>query len=337
MEIEKTLTVAAPPAQVWQMLLDPTVMAAAVPGMQSIEVHSPTEYSAVIAQKIAFISAKFKLNTRIVEQRPPEYLRAEGTGEDASVASSLKQTSEVFLSPSPDGGTALRIKVNVELLGRLGSFGLAAMKTKADRLWEEFGANLARSIESGQAALPAAASVASAASANSLDSAPGFAAAPVSVPAPAPAATNTHGLNSLDGLPPPVLPQPAASGAKAQQAPTPASAQAVAPPMAAAVTPGAATQAASAPVPIPVSTPAAPALAASAAPAVSTVQEVSSPGLWGRLFGKGRSQTIVHGGSAVIRVELRQREQTLHVEWPAEQAQECHAWLSTVLAQDSKA
>ena len=85
MEIEKTLTVAAPRERVWALLLDPQVMAGAVPGMKSIDVVSPTEYVAVMHQKISFISAKFKLRTHIVEQRAPEYLRAEGTGEDASV------------------------------------------------------------------------------------------------------------------------------------------------------------------------------------------------------------------------------------------------------------
>lgn len=156
MEIEKTLTVSAPREQVWALLLDPQVMAGAVPGMQSIEVLSPTEYVAVMHQKISFISAKFKLRTRIVEQRAPEYLRVEGTGEDSSVASSLKQRSEVWLNATPEGGTELRLKVEVDLLGRLGAFGLGVMKTKADRLWEEFGANLAARIDGGgpEAAVP---------------------------------------------------------------------------------------------------------------------------------------------------------------------------------------
>lgn len=156
MEIEKTLTVSAPREQVWALLLDPEVMGGAVPGMQSIDVVSPTEYVAVMHQKISFISARFKLRTRIVEQRAPEYLRVEGTGEDTSVASSLKQRSEILLSATPDGGTELRIKVDVDLLGRLGAFGLSVMKTKADRIWEEFGANLAARLESGAGASAAA-------------------------------------------------------------------------------------------------------------------------------------------------------------------------------------
>ncbi|WP_077000405.1 CoxG family protein [Variovorax sp. KK3] len=147
MEIEKTLAIAAPPARVWALLLDPEVMGGCVPGMQSIEVLSPTEYKAVMAVKIAFISAKFRLKTTILEQRAPHYLRCEGTGEDASVASSLKQQSEMVLDEQPDGSTALRMKVKVDVLGRLGSFGLSVMKTKADRMWDEFGQNLAKRIE----------------------------------------------------------------------------------------------------------------------------------------------------------------------------------------------
>ncbi len=143
MDIEKDLTVAAPADRVWQMLLDPNVMGACVPGMKSLEVISDVEYVSVIHVKIAFISAKFKIKTTIVEQRAPHYLRTEGTGEDASVASSLKQSSEIFLTERDDGQTELRMKIHVDVLGRLGTFGLSVMKTKADRMWDEFANNLA--------------------------------------------------------------------------------------------------------------------------------------------------------------------------------------------------
>jgi carbon monoxide dehydrogenase subunit G len=137
-ELEKVITIPASPAVVWSLLLDPLVMGACVPGMQSIEVLSPTEYVAVMHVKISFISANFKLRTNITEQRPPHYLRSEGTGEDNAVASSLKQHSEIFLTELADGQTELRMKVTAQVLGRLGTFGLSAMKTKADRMWLEF-------------------------------------------------------------------------------------------------------------------------------------------------------------------------------------------------------
>ena len=146
MDIEKTLTIDAPASQVWGMILDPHVMGGCVPGMQSIEVVNPDEYIAVMQVKISFISAKFKLKTRIVERREASYLRTQGTGEDTSVASSLKQESEIFLSELPSGQTELRMKVHVDIIGRLGSFGLTVMKTKADRMWDEFARNLAAQL-----------------------------------------------------------------------------------------------------------------------------------------------------------------------------------------------
>lgn len=142
MDIEKQMVVAAPIDRVWRLLLDPKVMAGCVPGVQSVEVLSDKEYLAEIKVKISFISANFRIRTTILETRPPHYLRCEGTGEDSSVASSLKQTTEMFLT-EVSGGTEIRTKTHAEVFGRLGSFGLSVMKTKADRMWEEFGANLA--------------------------------------------------------------------------------------------------------------------------------------------------------------------------------------------------
>ena len=156
MDIEKTMSVAAPAAHVWALLLDPHVMGGCVPGMQSIEVLSDDEYVALMQVKISFISAKFRLKTRIVERRAPHYLRTEGTGEDASVASSLKQQSEIFLDSLPDGQTELRMKVHVDVMGRLGTFGLNVMKTKADRLWDEFARNLAERLAPDTAVAPEA-------------------------------------------------------------------------------------------------------------------------------------------------------------------------------------
>jgi carbon monoxide dehydrogenase subunit G len=144
MEIDKTLVLPAPPERVWALLLDPQAMGGCVPGMESVQVLNDDEYAAVMKVKVSFVSARFKLRTRIVERDAPRYLRAEGTGEDSAVASSLKQVSEMWLDGSTDGSsTTLRLKVQVDVLGRIGSFGLAAMKTKADRLWDEFGVNLA--------------------------------------------------------------------------------------------------------------------------------------------------------------------------------------------------
>ena len=152
MEFEKTTTVAAPIARTWEILLDPQVMGACVPGMESIEVVSGTEYVVNLHVKVSFVSARFKVRTQIVEMRPPTYLRSEGAGEDSSLANSLKQSSEVFLTDLGDGRTELRMKLKIDVFGRLGGFGLNIIKTKADRMWEDFGRNLGNHITQGKVA-----------------------------------------------------------------------------------------------------------------------------------------------------------------------------------------
>ncbi|MDM0045783.1 SRPBCC family protein [Variovorax dokdonensis] len=262
MEIEKTLSVAAPPARVWDLLLDPQAMGRCVPGMKSIEVISPTEYVALMHVKISFISAKFKLRTNIVEQRAPEYLRAEGTGEDASVASSLKQRSEIFLAPGSNGGTDLRLKVTVDVLGRLGTFGLGVMKTKADRMWEEFGANLRDKIESASTTPPGAPST-------------------------------TTATEALDSAHDPITP-----GAPA----TP---------------PAKATEATAAPF--------------ASAPAPSA--HGGSQGWWTRLLGARSNGVRATSDARTIRVEVRDPERTITVEWPVESADQCRSWLDDLVRQ----
>jgi carbon monoxide dehydrogenase subunit G len=145
-EFEKTASIRAPASRVWTMLLDPEVMGACVPGMESIEVVSDTEYVVSILVKLSFVSARFKVRTTIVEMREPAYLRSAGTGEDATVTSSLKMASEVFLADQADG-VELRMKIKVEVFGRLGGFGLNIIKTKADRMWDEFVKNFAGRAE----------------------------------------------------------------------------------------------------------------------------------------------------------------------------------------------
>jgi len=337
-ENEKVLVVDAPADRVWSMLLDPNVMGGCVPGMKSIQVVSDVEYIAVIHVKISFISAKFKLNTKIVEQRAPTYLRTEGTGEDASVASSLKQQSEIFLTPLDDGKTELRIKVKVDVLGRLGSFGLSVMKTKADRMWDEFGQNLVNrlngvagpeSVVSGGAATPSqvksapakalgtpaeatSAAVGAADTATTVaaedGSAPGARSAPIQQVA-------GHGV-------------PAESAMAAGQAGTGAASHAS---RSAAVSASSSSAASST---IPPQSATASTLRATVDGQHASRAVVDDGNWWTRLL-RGKNASAASSGAAAggpfIHVELRRGDTAVNVDWPIEGSRDCAAWLTDVL------
>lgn len=154
MDIEKSIDVATSAERLWSFLLDPSSISACVPGLTSLEVVSETEYVSVVQAKVSFINVKFRVRTLVTEIRAPSYLRSESKGEDTAAASSVKAVTEMFLTPIDDGHTRLRVSARTELLGRLGTFGLNVMKTKADRMWEEFGDALKARLEPPAAESP---------------------------------------------------------------------------------------------------------------------------------------------------------------------------------------
>lgn len=138
MEFEFTHTFAVPPAELWSFLLDPDWMAACVPGMQSVEVVSDTEYSARIKVRIAFISVNFSARVVIAQMDAPHFLRADVTGQDAAIGSSISAVAEMHLSSATPDTTDFRVTARAQVLGRLGTLGLNPMRTKAESMWQQF-------------------------------------------------------------------------------------------------------------------------------------------------------------------------------------------------------
>lgn len=146
MDIELSSVIDAPMQKLWDTLLDPNRMARCVPGVVSVEIVSDREYVVQLQVRIAFIAARFKVRTTITELTPPNYLRCESSGEDSSIGSSVKSTSEMFLTAIDDGRSQLRVSTRATVLGKLGALGLNPMRTKAERMWEEFCRNLEAEI-----------------------------------------------------------------------------------------------------------------------------------------------------------------------------------------------
>lgn len=142
MRLEYACVVETDKTRLWKFLLDPTKLVDCISGVENVKVINDDEYEADIRIKISFISARFLVKVRIIERREPEYLLCEGSGEDRGIASSMSQKTEILLTEVAGNRTQLEVNSEVDVLGRLGALGLAAMKTKADRMWKEFAASV---------------------------------------------------------------------------------------------------------------------------------------------------------------------------------------------------
>jgi carbon monoxide dehydrogenase subunit G len=145
-QIDKTCRIDAPIDALWKALLDPSVIARCLPGVEAVEAIDPTRFTAVVGVKVGLIAARFSMQVTIVAQRPPEYLKSVAVGDAAGMAGSVRGTTELRLAPVAAGATRVDIHADVDVFGRLGTFGYGVLKGKVDRMWQEFAANLASTV-----------------------------------------------------------------------------------------------------------------------------------------------------------------------------------------------
>ena len=138
MKIEGAFRVAAPRAEVWSRIIDPSLMAGCIPGCQAIEELSPTRYAAKVTVGIGPVKATFNLVVEVTTEEPPERVLSTTRGEEGSRASIVSAENAVTLAEVDPWTTEVAYASEVSVSGRLGKFGLGVMKKKAASLGEEF-------------------------------------------------------------------------------------------------------------------------------------------------------------------------------------------------------
>lgn len=71
MKLKGTHTIQAPIQKVWEMLMDPTVLAKITPGVSKLELTGEDEYDAIANMKIGPVSGSFKGALQIVDKDEP--------------------------------------------------------------------------------------------------------------------------------------------------------------------------------------------------------------------------------------------------------------------------
>ena len=142
MQISNTIMIDAPIQETWDFLLDASKVAACVPGVENVEKVDEDNYIVDLMAKVGFIKARFKVKLGIVEKNEPTYMRSEGSGDEAGMTSSLKTVTVLNLKEIGEKQTELSATTDVNVFGKLGTFGHSIIKGKADKMWVEFGDNL---------------------------------------------------------------------------------------------------------------------------------------------------------------------------------------------------
>ena len=136
MEMTGEQLIHASQADTWAALNDPEVLKACVPGCETIERASDTEYAVQMTARVGPVSAKFKGKMTLSNLNPPHSysIAFEGQG---GVAGFAKGSADVTLTPEAHD-TKLAYKVKANVGGKLAQIGSRLVDAAANKVANDF-------------------------------------------------------------------------------------------------------------------------------------------------------------------------------------------------------
>lgn len=138
MKVEREISIRAPREAVWDFLWDVPRLAACIPGATEVRtVEDGKRYAAIVGERVGPFRVRFPLEIEVLDVEPPARLRARAGGRDASVDGLVKVDIDVSLTVV-QGGTALRLRAEIAVLGKLGTLGHSVIVRKGTEIVDRF-------------------------------------------------------------------------------------------------------------------------------------------------------------------------------------------------------
>lgn len=126
---------AEPPERAYAMLLDPAVLAKAIPGCESLEKIGEDEYKMKMKMALAAVSGAFDGKVKITDKNPPSSFRMEVEG--AGKIGFVKGGGVLTLAPAAEG-TTVTFDGDVQVGGTIAAVGQRLIDTTAKMMIKKF-------------------------------------------------------------------------------------------------------------------------------------------------------------------------------------------------------
>jgi len=239
MKIENTIEVDAPLDRVWALVNDIPRVAPCMPGAALTGVLDDQTYEGTVAVKLGPLRMSYKGKVTVEDVDEANHTaRLAATGRDTKGAGTAKASVETRLEAAGDTHTRLHVTSDVQLTGKVASFGRGgAINDVATRLFGQFADCLRATLEAEsaapepatpapgpEAAAPAASTGSTLAGSQAAAPAAPTGSTPAGSEAPAPAAPPGSGSTPVPSAPAPAEAPSAPAPAEAPSAPAPAEA-----------------------------------------------------------------------------------------------------------------
>lgn len=135
MKITGTHTLPLAPEEAYRRMQDPTVLAACMPGCESLELTGEDEYKMKMKMAMASLSGAFDGKVRIADRNPPVGFRliVEGSGK----LGFMKGEGLLNFAPA-DGGTNVSYEGDVQVGGTIAAVGQRLIDATAKMMIKKF-------------------------------------------------------------------------------------------------------------------------------------------------------------------------------------------------------
>ena len=131
MKLEGTIDIAAPPTAVWAVIIDPTDLAACVPGVRDVRQVDANTFDGTVRASIGPLDGDFAFRSVLTLERVPSDLVVDVEGTDSLTKSRVLTHVEVTLHEPAPGQTRLAYRATVTVKGRLAIVGEMVLRATA--------------------------------------------------------------------------------------------------------------------------------------------------------------------------------------------------------------
>lgn len=153
MDMSGEFVLDAPREVVWQALNDSDVLRRAIPGCESLEKVSDTEFAAVVVTKVGPIKARFTGRVTLTDIEAPASYRISGEGQ-GGIAGFAKGGAQVRLEEIAPAQTLLRYVVEAKIGGKIAQLGARLIDSTARKLAGQFFTEFAAIVSAPQQLAP---------------------------------------------------------------------------------------------------------------------------------------------------------------------------------------
>jgi carbon monoxide dehydrogenase subunit G len=135
LKIEGSYTFNAPRQRVWEVLLDPKVMAQCMPGCESMNEVAPDQFEAVMKVGVASVKGTYKGKVSIKDKQPPSHYVLSGQG---SGGPGFMQGDVAIDLDEAGGQTVLKYSTDAKVGGLIASVGQRMLNGVAKMMVDQF-------------------------------------------------------------------------------------------------------------------------------------------------------------------------------------------------------